>query len=291
MPTNREYFWKRVGFVEIEDDDGRMVKYGGSVDGLDFKFDIKYTGDIACQFTVGILGLGRDTIQKLTVWNYALAITRGRKIAVYAGYEKDGLPRPIATGKITQAIPTSPPEMWLNFTCLIGQMDYDPKDPLTMSDTTPAKILAKIAEMNGQVSRWDAKNTDGAKKVARYYLNAAPSRMASKFADDFNVYVYWDEGVLVATDRNAWMTNSVMSASEVISPYTGLLAIGSVDLKGATIRRRLDVRSRLMTWVRLESEIIPSASENYFVIGRRHVGQYRGEDWYTELKMIRRAAR
>ena len=281
MPTNREYFWKRIGFVEIESDDGGMMRYGGSVDGLDFKVDIKYTGDIACQFTVGILGLGRDTIQRLTVW----------KIAVYAGYEKDGLPRPIATGIITQAIPTSPPEMWLNFTCLIGKMDYDPKSPLTMSDTTPAKILAKIAEMNGRMSRWDAKNANGSKKVAKYYLNAAPSRMVSKFADDFNVYVYWDEGVLVATDRNAWMTNKVTAASEVISPGTGLLAIGSVDLKGATIRRRLDVRSRLMTWVRLESEIIPSASEDYFVIGRRHVGQFRGNDWYTELKLIRRVSK
>jgi hypothetical protein len=267
-----------------------MRRYGGSVDGLDFKFDIKYTGDIACQLTVGILGLGRDTIQRLTVWNYAQAITRGRKIAVYAGYEKDGLPRPIATGIITQAIPTSPPEMWLNFTCLIGKMDYDPKDPLTMRDTTPPKILAKIAEMNGCESRWDTKK-NSLKKVLKYYLNAAPSRMVSKFADDFNVYVYWDDGVLVATNRNAWMTNKVIAASEVIGPGTGLLAIGSVDLKGATIRRRLDVRSRLMTWVRLESEIIPSASEDYFVIGRRHVGQFRGSDWYTELKMIRRVSK
>ena len=37
--------------------------------------------------------------------------------------------------------------------------------------------------------------------------------------------------------------------------------------------------------------IIPSASENYFVIGKRHVGQFRGNDWYTELKMIRRVSK
>lgn len=291
MATTHEYFWKRIGYVEIEDYDGGMVKYGGSVDGLDYKFDIKYSGDIACQFTVGILGLGRDTIQRLTVWNYAQAITRARKIAVYAGYEKDGLPRPIATGIITQAIPTTPPEMWLNFTCLIGKMDFDPKDPMTMTDTTTSEILAKIAGMNGYMSRWDAKEVSGSKKVAKYYLNAAPSWMLSKFAEDFGVYVYWDDSTLVAVDKNAWATQKVQSVTEVIGPSSGLLAIGNVDLKGATIRRRLDVRSRLMTWVRLESAIIPSASENYFVIGKRHVGQFRGNDWYTELKMIRRVSK
>lgn len=291
MATTHEYFWKRIGYVEIENDDGSMVKYGGSVDGLDYRFDIKYTCDIACQFTVGILGLGRDTIQKLTVWNYAQAITRARKIAVYAGYEKDGLPRPIANGIITQAIPTSPPEMWLNFTCMIWGMDFDPKDPMTMTDTTTAEILAKIAGLNGHESRWDAKEVSGSKKVAKYYLNAAPSWMLSKFAEDFGVYVYWDDSTLVAVDKNAWATQKVQSVAEVIGPSSGLLAIGSVDLKGATIRRRLDVRSRLMTWVRLESVIIPSASENYFVIGKRHVGQFRGNDWYTELKMIRRVSK
>ena len=46
-----------------------------------------------------------------------------------------------------------------------------------------------------------------------------------------------------------------------------------------------------MSWVRLESKIIPSANNSYYVVAKRHVGQYRGDDWFTELETIRRVSR
>ena len=271
MPTNKAYFWKRVG--------------------LDYRFDIKYAGDIAAKFTVGILGLSRETIQRLTVWNKAHALTRARKIAVYGGYEKDGVERPLAEGIIVQAIPTSPPEMWLNFECLVGRMDYDPQKSHCVKNATRAFLLELLAKKNGLASRWDAKKVNGNTRVSRFYFKTSPAWMINVFASTFGVHVYIDGNTLVAVDRNAWMDDSVVNNAEEVGPQTGLLNIGNIDLKGATIRRRLDVRSRLMTWIRLVSKIMPSASNSYFVIGKRHVGQFRGQDWYTELQMIRRVGK
>ena len=270
MANNTEYFWNRIGYVEIENDDGKMVRFGGSHDGLDFKFDIQYSGDVATRFSCGILGLGMDTIQRLTVWNYAQAMSRARKIAIYAGYEKDGLARQVAYGIITRAIPTSPPEMWLNFECLIGSPSF--------------------AKMNSFDSRWDAKTVPPTQKVKHFYIGEAPVWMITKFASRIGVLIYTDGNTLVAADRYAWLTSKVIRAEDTINVNSGLLAIGNIDLKGATIQCRLNTKARLMTWIRVESVIMPSANNDYYVIAKRHVGHYRGKEWYTELQMIRRTA-
>ena len=291
MANNTEYFWGRIGYVEIEDDNGQMVRFGGSHDGLDFKFNVQYSGDIATKFTCGILGLGMDTIQRLTVWNFAQAMSRARRIAVYAGYEKDGVARQIAYGIITQAIPTSPPEMWLNFECLIGSPKFDPSDGRCLKGLTAVEILYELAKTNALGCRWDAKDVPGNTKVPRFYIGEAPVWTISKFASRMGVLIYIEGDTLVATDKYAWLTKKVSDAADVINIDTGLLAIGNIDLKGATIQCRLNTRVRLMSWVRLESVLVPSANNNYFVISKKHIGQYRGKEWQTELQMIRRMSK
>lgn len=288
MDTNKTYYWRRIGFVEIEDESGKMRRYGGSHDGLDFKFDIKYAGDVAIEFTVGILGLNRETIQVLTVWDYALALQRARKIIVYAGYEKDGKAQPIARGIITHAIPTSPPEMWLNFKCLIGNMGFDPVNGQCLKNKTVSEILSLFANERGMESRWAAKETPAERKVPKFYTGKSPMWTISEFAASQNVHIYIDDNVLTAVDKYAWRTKEVIKAAEVVNMQTGLLSIGNIDMVGATIKRRLDVRSNLMTWIRIESVIMPSANDYYYVIGKRHTGHYRGDEWTTELQTIRR---
>lgn len=287
--TNKAYYWNRVGYVEIEGEDGKMHRYGGSHDGLDYKFDIDYAGDTAVEFKVGILGLGRETIQRLTVWNMSEALTRARKIVVYAGYEKDGLSREIASGIVTQAIPTSPPEMWLNFNCLIGTSNYDAQKARCVKGKTRKEILSMLAKMNNTPeSRWDAKKVSGDDVIDKFYTEKTPVYMIDKFAEDNNILVYMENGILIACDKNAWDNPESIRSAEVVNVDTGLLSIGNIDLVGATIRRRLDVRSRLMTWIKMESVIMPSSNSHYYIIRRKLVGQYRGKDWYTELQMIRR---
>lgn len=287
--TNKTYYWNRVGYVEIEGEDGDMHRYGGSYDGLDFKFDIKYAGDIAVTFKVGILGLGKETIQRLTVWNLAQAMSRARKIAVYAGYEKDGLARPIATGIITQAIPTCPPEMWLNFDCIIGSASFDPMPGKCIRGDRRKDILSYLGYLNGKtMTRWDATKVDPNGIVERFYVDKSPVFMLQRFADDQNISIYFEDDVIVAADRYAWLDEKKANKPEKINIDTGLLAIGNIDLVGATIRTRLNLMAKLMSWVYLESKIMPSSNNLYYVICKRHVGQYRGKDWFTELQMIRR---
>ena len=69
--------------------------------------------------TVGILGLNTDTIRKwVSVDAPEKNIKKHKAVRVYAGYEKDGdvLDCELFTAQYVGAIPTSPPEMWLNFT-------------------------------------------------------------------------------------------------------------------------------------------------------------------------------
>ena len=80
MIGNTPRYWKRVGWVEIELDDGSMRSYGGTNDSLDFRFSGEKTGSIYSSFTVGILGLSRNTITALTVWSTANAPRRTRRL-------------------------------------------------------------------------------------------------------------------------------------------------------------------------------------------------------------------
>lgn len=285
--TNETAYWKRVGYVAIEDRSGRMRAYGGENGGLDFRFDGQFVGDLCPKFTVGILGLSTDTIQDLTTWNIAESVKKGRKVEVYAGYEKDGLATPLMKGIIIEAYPTNPPEMWLNLTCM---MSKDASAPVEKSERFKGKVrelLKEIARRMGKTSRWDAEKEIGDKDTVSI-IGGNPTKMAERFASRYGVIVYEDNGILVSKPKREWLTGAAKMA-EPLSMETGLLGLGNVTMAGATVKRRLDNTARLLSWIKLTSKIVPKANGYYYVISKRHVGHFRGNDWYTELKLLRKA--
>lgn len=284
MMTTERVYWKRAGYVQIQDRNNRMVSYGGSRDALDFRFEGEKCGDIYGEFSVGILGLSATTINDLTVWNPADAIERSRKIRVFAGYDIDALANPIFDGFILEAIPTSPPEMWLNMRCMCN---LDKSGPVVNKRMIYGKIPDLFDEVAKELSleaRIDAKGIDEEGSYG-FRMEGKKIDLAQRFADTFNLTVYDDNGILVATDKRPWLAKPQRSMS--LSIDNGLLGVGGISVAGATLRRRLDDTAGLFTWVDLKSTLVPSASGRYNVIRKKHKGHFRGEDWYTELECIR----
>lgn len=284
--TNQQVYWKRIGYVEIEMRNGKWVRFGGSNDALDFKFEGVMIGDITPSFTVSILGLGIEKINELTVWNPQESTARRRGIRVFAGYEKDGINNPIFEGYVFEAIPTNPPEMWLNFRCL---MNIDKKTPVEEQKRFERKplseILKGIADALGKSSRWDAEKVSGS-KLANFTLTGMTPQMAcEEFADRFNVLVYTDGDVLVAADRDG-QTNDPKNAIPV-STETGMLGISALNVSGATITTRLNRKIKLFSWIDLKSTIVPKANGKYFAVNVVHKGHFRGKEWVTIAKLIR----
>lgn len=276
----RRSFWNRVGHVEIEDDSGQMIKYYG----LDFKFKVKSVGDIYNQFSVSILGLSAKTINSLTVWNPVTAVERLRKIAVYGGYEKTG-EELIASGYVWHAIPTSPPEMWLNFECWkYLSVEDEVRKPRELTNKSILQVFNEVAAECGMRPGFYASRPN--RNVGSFVIEGKIANLAHKFASRFDLTVVDNAGMLVCRDRNG--ERGKPENAFLISNNTGLLSTTNIDIVGARITTRLRTDIGLCDWIYLESELIPSASGHYFAIEKELEGHFRGELWVSRYRVLRK---
>ena len=276
----------RVGHVEIEDANGNMLSYGGSHDSLDFKFNVEETGDIYVEFSVGILGLGKDTINDLITWTPQQALSKRRLIRVFAGYDSTGEDM-IAEGIVWSAIPTPPPEMWLNMKCMkfLDMKDSITEEPAFGEKKTVGAVFEKIADILGLSSLWEA-NDELYKKESNFqFMGLTKDMLATKFKKEYDVIVYQESGMLVCIDR--YGEYQTPQPKEEISPMNGLIQLSEVGIVGAKIVTRLDDRFSLYSWLHLDSWLMEKVSGDYLVISKKHTGHFRGEEWQTEFDTLR----
>ena len=279
-----QLFWNRTGWVDI---DG----YGKPPVGLDFKFEVKKYGNIYSKFSVGILGLNSSNINAMTVYNPVDAVNQGREIRVFAGYEADGVPAMICKGTVMNAMPTPPPEMWMNFECMPFLKNKIPIDDVEPMYNKPiSEVAQKICDMMGFKYFWRSLNVKESTKI-NFNFTGCRDTALTKLADGLNlVVILGDNNDVYFYDKKAWNTIPIPRPIDIpiINIESGLLMVGNVDATGAKIRVRLNDTYSLFSWIKLESRLIPKASGYYFVLSKTHKGHLRGEEWYTELELRRK---
>ena len=203
--------------------------------------------------------------------------------------------KPIFAGYVMNAIPTSPPEMWMNFECIKAwDKDQCVTGVETMRDASPRQILQKIAEilevdfnhtsLMSSTVKWDDK------KYTFSFAGKKKVQLTYDFAHQFNCICIDQNGTIVAADRREWLKSPKRIAREV-SQDTGMLAVGNVDIAGAKVVHRLDNTFSLLSWVNVQSRLIPKMDARpYYVRAFRHTGHLRGDKWQTELELIRQGA-
>lgn len=293
--ASSKIYWNRIGHVRIEGPDGKMYSYGGDTDSLDFKFRVqKLCGNIYVKFSVSILGLSASTINFLTTWNVARALRTPRRIEVYAGYESDGKAPLIIKGYIINAIPTTPPEMWLNIeglnVVMAGKSEIVPEDSIVFSKTTTTAkdLFEKAAQVAGYKPVWTLDDAAGSRIVTVPRLRCDKSELIEQVKQILGVLIEIEGDCLVAHNTNGWV-GMPQFASEV-SMDTGMIEISHIDVRGAKIKIRLNDTFKLFSWIHLTSKLIPKATGYYFVVGKVLQGHLRGEDWFVELDTVRKDA-
>ena len=278
-----QLFWNRTGWVDIEG-------YGKPPVGLDFKFEVKKYGNIYSKFSVGILGLNSSNINAMTVYNPVDAANQGREIRVFAGYEADGVPSMICKGTVMNAMPTPPPEMWMNFECMPFLKNKIPiNDVEPMYNKPISEVAKKICDMMGFKYFWRSLNVKESTKI-NFNFTGCRDTALTKLAEGLNlVVILGDNNDVYFYDKKAWNVVPLPRPIDIpiINIESGLLMVGNVDATGAKIRVRLNDTYSLYSWIKLESKLIPKASGYYFVLSKTHKGHLRGEEWYTELELIR----
>ena len=296
MQEQRTY-WNRIGYLKIQMDDGTIRQFGGEGEMFDMKFDGLKFGDFYSTFTCSILGLTREHINALTVWDKGQALQKKRYIEVYAGYSSNGddMSTPIFAGYVMNAIPSSPPEMWMNFECIRAwDKDQCVTGVETMRNASPRQILEKIAkimELDFNMTSFMAQTIDwDAEKYTFEFSGKKKVQLTYKFANQFNCICIDQNGTLVAADRRMWLQQAGRISRDV-NQESGMLAVGNVDIAGAKIVHRLDNSFSLLSWVNVQSRLIPKMdSRPYYVRAFRHIGHLRGDKWQTELELIRQGA-
>lgn len=286
-------YWNRICYVDIEMRNKKMKRFGIPDDGsssFDIKFNVqKFVSNTVVEFSVSITGLSVATINELTVWNTAEAYKKRRKIILYAGYKDGGISSPIAQGFIVNAIPTPPPNLTLNMKCIGNQSTYSIVDsPVVLRDKTIQEIAQFVADTLKMKLKW---NVEKAKqdKVRAYTIEGSINQIFEKLKNSFDVVFQIRADCLYVYDKAFYERSGGRNKPHVADMEHGLLALGNITLKGADITMRLNDKYRVTDFVRLESKLIPSGSGMYCISEIIHHGQLRGNDWVTELHMIRPA--
>lgn len=284
---SNKLFWNRVGHVEVEQSDGSFTSYSG----LDFKFDVQISGCTYSRFSVGICGLSRDSLNNLITWPQPESYRNPRHVKVFAGYE-DGGESLIAQGGIFSAIPTTPPNVWLNIEACKFLENRRPIEGVKPIRGCFREIFIKVADLCGMEQNVEADvnltlNPD--KDIFDFAFTGSVELLPQRLADATGLTIYEKDGRLIAQARKKEYTSP--SNAIPLNRNTGLLGVGSIEYNKATVTTRLNSAFELFTWVKLESERIPQANGPYWVTNVRHTGQLRGEEWRTTLTMLKRQTR
>lgn len=295
MATADNHYWNRIGHIRIQGGDGNMYSFGEDSESLDFKFSVeKKAGDIYTDFTVSILGLTAESVNFLTAWDKANSMITARRIEVYAGYESDGKAPLIARGYVLSAIPTEPPEMWVNMECrnifreqaelVTEQTVFHGKEK-----TTKALFFNDVCECLGYEPRlpeWFKKGMNDPVTIVPFVCDKTELLKQASAITGWQIIL--DGNVATAFPSESWLVcPKAKNLMPTISVETGMIGISNVTIQGMKVKCRLNDQFQINTWVKVVSVLMPKVSGMYYIVHKKTIGHLRGDDWFTELDLLR----
>lgn len=256
MQRDRRFF-NRVGYVEVEDSHGTVSRFGGSdTNTYDMRFEVNKICGAYSNFSVSILGLSSETINRLTVYNPADSYSHPRLVRVYAGYKEMYGAQMIASGYIMTSSPTNPPNRWLTMNCCkYFAMKHVPEQSMTVQNKTVKEVFELCAKNMGLIPVINAKRVDWDKKVSSFSISGTVDMLCEKFSNTFGCVATVEDVSLVCLDRSNFY--DVPSDCKELNIYTGFIDTVNIDVGGAKFRTRLNTRYQSGDWVRFTSEVNP----------------------------------
>ncbi|MGN0016204.1 MAG: baseplate hub protein [Candidatus Avelusimicrobium sp.] len=281
MPTQLPKRYARVE-VEVSQNtaDGKVTHALQAFEGLNVRFNIvKRAGSTMNRAEVAICNLKKSTVDYLTTINALEQDQKNRKvIRLFAGYE--GQTGQIFEGDIIRALPSAPPDVWLQAQCLSGYHNNLQLVTLALNGGVDIKeICSQAAAQLNLKLEW---NTTQKKKVDQFVYQGPMTAVIRQLNELKGIRVYQDDDRLVVEDENP----APPEAGDTVRQFSlksGLIGLPEPDLFGVKFKVLLDPSLRCGQAVRLESMQIPAASGLYYIYSITHRGELRAEPWYSEL--------
>jgi len=342
MADSQMRFFNRVGHVEVDlnynavgdpftDENKNKVTLHRSFKGLDFKFKIDKPLACAClNADISIMGLSLDHIHEITSWTAeGLAYARRNRIRVYAGYadssRTDNGEMLLFDGDIINAIPSSPPDMWVNIRARSGHYRmnhvvnkfFPNKDAPSALKMTEDEIKEKFFDKEGRCKftfppkylfeqcfkeigcecKWDVKRKipDTEKYPGLLVSGTEQDLVRMLYNVNRSKFALTEEIITEAESKDkAGMSRFVVSDASVdagnpikVSSRDGMIGIPKVDFSGVQVTKFLDTSIERLGFIQLESKMIPSADGIYRIYEVIHEGHLRGQHWQTTMKCWR----
>lgn len=270
---------KRVVIVEFATADGNLKR----LEGIECRFNIQKLMSAAMnKAKISIANLAKSDIDYLTTYtSQFIAIGQRKTLKVYAGYESTGVSQ-IFAGDIVRAMPTMPPDIWLNCEALSGY--YANKTPISQTlagDTPVQSVCEQTANFLGLSLNFEATLE---KYIPNFNFTGNQYKLIKQLNELGGLVAYEDDGVLNVLDNGK---PSTASGERYITETSGMVGIPKPDYLGVELTLLLDNSLRIGEKIYLESQSIPSCSGQYFIYALNHTGDLRGHDFYTKIKARR----
>lgn len=266
----------------IQTEDGRVAN-AKRLEGVSVRFRVeKFMNAVMNKAQISLANLAREDVEYLTTFtSWALAVEKRKRIRLFAGYEgvNVGL---IFDGDITKALPTLPPDEWLECEALSGF--YDNQNVLSMSiegETSFKAVCEKVAQELGLSLRFYSKQN---KMIDGFTYLGGARNVLYKLNELFQVCAYEENNTLYV--RDMYPSSTTVNA-KLISEDSGLIGIPQPGPIGVDLTVLLDPSIELGAPVQLKSRRIPAANGVYYPYALIHEGESRGNPFYTHLRCRR----
>lgn len=248
---------------------------------------------------ISICGLDRETLDQLISFASESKTLKEKKlIKVEAGYgDKKAL---IIDGSIMSAIPTAPPDIWLNCEVINSyelqkqHISLTIEEGLTLeqysqliADTIGVDLEMRITDKNYLNKKMSGISFgDSIFKLVKTITKAFNFKSKDKNIYKYGrVASYLVNNTLVVDYAHLKNNDDRTQNPILISKDTGMVGLPEMSMAGQLVNITTLLKPEIKTGdvIKLESEQIKSASGLYYVQGITYTGEFRGNAWYSTL--------
>ena len=288
MPDERKQIPVRRAYVDFAiktpTEQGQNAK---RIDGLNIRFNVqKFRGQLQGLARISICNLEKSDLEYLTTYMSPwVEVQKQKRIQLFAGYEgKTGL---IFSGDIIKAIPTVPPDVWLNCEAMGGYYNNLLVESFTINGPIAIGDVCQIAASKLGVSFVSRASADVFGRKIDSFCHTGGLNKCLKKINELGLCCAWIENETLFIDDLEPNKPAEGAPVRLISEDSGMVGIPEPGPIGVDLSILMDPSINLGDPIELKSKIIPSASGIYYPYCLEHTGELRGNEWYTKLKCRR----
>lgn len=298
---------RKVSITLEKRDTNNNIEYTATYEnGLDVKFSYtRFLGNgMFGRGRVSICGLSMDTIAMFTsFWSEDTELAKKKIVKISAGYEANGCEEAkmgtIIEGSIVSAIPTIPPDIWLNcevvnsYETKFQTFSFSMKGKYTLEKTV--ENIAQFLKLEPEI-RLDKTDTNYRNRELKnisfigdkFALVNKIEEMFTIKKDDKNggIIAYIEDNKLVIDYSNLELNQyNRDGAPTLIDKAHGMVGVPEPMWAGQAVKITTLLNPAIKTGdvIQLKSDLIPSLNGYYYVFTISYEGQFRGTNWYSSF--------